>query len=81
MNFEAGKQYQVKLGRKHMNSVIKAVYVEPHEETGLHVVEMVCPIEWKGSYHTLALNQEIKKKCGHGINFMVDAEQILKEVK
>lgn len=81
MKFEKGKQYQIKLGRKHMNSIIKAIYVEPHEETGLHVVEMVCPIQWKGSYHTLALNQEMKQKYGHGINFMVDAEQILKEVK
>lgn len=81
MEFEKGKQYSVKLGRKHMNSIIKAIYIEQHEETGLHVVEMICPIKWRGPRHTIAFNEELKQKYGHGINFMVDAEQILKEEK
>lgn len=81
MEFEKGKQYSVKLGRKHMNSIIKANYVEQHEETGLHVVEMISPINWKGARHTVAFNEEMKQKYGHGINFMVEAKQILEEVK
>lgn len=82
MEFEVGKIYEVKLGAKHKGSIIKAKYVERHEDNeDCHVIEMISPISWKGSFHTVALNKELKQRSGHGICFMVEAKQILKEVK
>ena len=83
MEFEDGKIYEVNLGSKHRYSRIKAKYVKDTIEScpDGHTVEMITPIKWNGSYHTLALNEEWKKKYGHGIHFLVGAEQILKEVE
>ena len=82
MEFEVGKIYEVRLGAKHKNSLIKAKYIEKDEvNENYHVIEMISPISWKGSFHTVALNKELQQKSGHGINFIVGGDQILKEVK
>ena len=82
MEFEVGKTYEVRLGAKHRGSLIKAKYVEKDEvNENYHVIEMISPITWKGSFHTVALNKEIKLKSGYGIQFIVEEKQILKEIK
>jgi len=82
MEFEVGKTYEVRLGTKHKSSLIKAKYVEKDEiNEDCHVIEMISPITWKGSFHTVALNKELQQKSGHGINFIVEGKQILKEVE
>ena len=81
MKFEVGKTYEVQLGPKHRHSHIKARYVEYRPEEDSHVIEMISTIKWNGSATTLALQGEFMKKYGHGIQYIVGAEQILKEVK
>lgn len=82
MEFEVGKTYEVRLGAKHKGSLIKAKYVEKDEvNEDYYVIEMISPISWKGSFHTVALNKELKQRSGHGICFIVEGKQILKEVE
>lgn len=81
MEFKVGKTYEVRLGRKHRNSHIKACYIEYRSEEDSHVIEMISPINWNGNATTLALQEDWVKKYGHGIQFIVGEEQILKEVK
>ena len=81
MEFKIGKMYEVRLGRKQRNSHIKARYIEYRPEEDSHVIEMISPITWNGNATMLALQEDWVKKYGHGIQFIVGAEQILKEVK
>lgn len=81
MEFEVGKTYEVQLGSKHRHSHIKARYVEYRPEEDSHVIEMISIIKWNGSATTLALQEQFMEKSGHGINYIVGTEQILKEVK
>ena len=79
MELKIGKIYEVRLGPKHNYSRIKAKYLE-NSLNGC-AVEMIAPLKWNGSYHTVAFNRELKQKYGHGINFLVERKQILREVK
>lgn len=79
MELKIGEIYEVRLGPKHNNSHIKAKYLES-SANGCSI-EMITPLKWNGSYHTLAFNQELKQKYGHGIVFLVERKQILREVK
>jgi len=82
MEFEVGKTYEVRLGTKHKSSLIKAKYVEKDEiNEDCHVIEMISPIAWRGYAHTVALNEELIQRSGHGINFIVEGKQILKEAE
>ena len=79
--FTVGKIYEVKLGPKQRGSRIKALYIEYREEKDSHVIEMISPIKWNGSVTMLSLQDDCKKKYGHGIQFIIGENQILKEVK
>lgn len=79
MELKIGETYEVRLGPKHNNSRIKAKYLE-NSVNGCSV-EMITPLKWNGSYHTLSFNQELQQKYGHGIVFLVERKQILREVK
>ncbi len=81
MEFKVGKTYEVRLGPKQGNSRIKAYYIEYRPEEDSHVIEMISPIRWTGSVTMLALHEDFMKKYGHGVQFIVGKEQILKEVK
>lgn len=81
MEFEVGKIYEVRLGIKHGGSRIKALYVERREGEDSHVIEMISPIRWNGTVTMLSLQEDFMKKYGHGIQFIVGEEQIIKEVK
>ena len=79
MELKIGETYEVRLGPKHNNSHIKAKYLE-NSLNGCSI-EMITPLKCNGSYHTLAFNRELKQKYGHGIVFLVERKQILREVK
>lgn len=82
MEFEVGKTYEVRLGTKHKSSLIKAKYIEKDEvNKNYHVIEMISPISWKGDNSTLLLQKELLRKHGSGIQFIVEEQQILKEVE
>lgn len=84
MKFEIGKQYVVELGSKHGHSRIIAIYKGEEPNAGLpdcHTVEMVEAIKWNSIPTTLQLNAKWIKESGHGINYIVGGDQILKEVK
>lgn len=74
MKFEIGKNYIVKLGKKHRYSIIEATYIECREEEDSHVVQTVKVIEWNASPIWLEM-------VNKGLQFIVGTEQILKEVK
>ena len=81
MKFEIGKKYEVRLGPKQGNSRVKACYIEYRPEEDSHVIEMISPIKWNGSATMLYLQENFMGMYGHGIQFIVGTEQILKEVK
>lgn len=81
MEFEVGKIYKVQLGSKQGRSHIKARYIEYRPEEDSHVIEMISPIKWKGTATMLVLQEDFMKKYGHGIQFIIGKEQILKEVE
>lgn len=84
MKFEVGKKYVVELGRKHGGSKIIAVYKGEEKDLEVpdcHTVEMVEAVKWNSIPQTLQLNAQWIKESGHGINYIVGGDQILKEVK